>query len=50
MAKEKRDQVLRIIAQLDAHFADDDAFPADRKRDFGRRQPAANDTPCAPYP
>ena len=32
MAKEKRDHLFRLIAVLDAHFADDDAFPADADR------------------
>jgi hypothetical protein len=32
MAKEKRDQVLRIIAQLDGLFASDDVSPADADR------------------
>ena len=31
-AKEKRDQLFRRLASLDAHFADDDAFPADGDR------------------
>ena len=30
MAKEKRDQLFRLIASLDVHFADEDAFPARR--------------------
>jgi hypothetical protein len=29
MAKEKRDQLLHIIAQLDGHFRSDDVSPAD---------------------
>jgi hypothetical protein len=28
----RKDQLSRIIAQLDRHFADNDAFPADADR------------------
>ena len=32
MAKEKRDQLYRIIASLDGHFAADHTSPADQDR------------------